>query len=40
MKRFQAYQAQKSFKLNDNCVELSMHVVLGGGQFRAYPTRG
>ena len=31
MNRFQAYQAQKSFKLNDNCVEFSTHVVLGGG---------
>ena len=31
MKRFQVYQTQKSFKLNDNCVELSTPVVLGGG---------
>ena len=31
MKRFTKRQIQKSFKLNDNCVELSTHVVLGGG---------
>lgn len=31
MKRFQAYQRQKSCKLKDNCVALSTHVVLGGG---------
>ncbi len=31
MKRFQAEQAQKSCKLQGNCVGLSTHVVLGGG---------
>ncbi len=31
MERFEAEQAQKSYKLKDNCVGLSTHVVLGGG---------
>ena len=33
MKRFQTEQAQKSCKLNGNCVGLSKQIVLGGGQF-------
>ncbi len=31
MKKFTTRQTQKSFKLNGNCVEMSTHVVLGGG---------
>lgn len=31
MKRFQAEQAQKSYKLNDVCVEDSTCVAVGGG---------
>ena len=31
MKRFKAEQAQKFYKFQDNCVEMSMHAVLGGG---------
>ncbi len=31
MKRFNALQAQGSYKLKGNCVGLSTHVVLGGG---------
>lgn len=31
MKGFTTRQIQKSSKLKDNCVEMSTHVVLGGG---------
>ncbi len=31
MKRFKAEQTQKSCEFVDNCVDLSKHVVLGGG---------
>ena len=31
MKRFTTRQPQKSSNLKDNCVEMSTHVVLGGG---------
>lgn len=39
MKRFKVEQAQKSCKFADNCVDLPTHAVVGGGQFRACPTR-
>lgn len=35
MKRFNAEQVQKSYKLNDVFVGFPTSVVLGGGQFRA-----
>lgn len=35
MKRFQAYQTQKSCKSNQSCVEVSTCVAVGGGGFRA-----
>lgn len=31
MKRFEVVRAQKSCKLNGNCVGLSKQIVLGGG---------
>ena len=31
MKRFEVEHTQKSSKFADNCVDLSMYVVLGGG---------
>lgn len=31
MKRFEVEQTQKTRKFADNCVDLSTHVVLGGG---------
>ena len=31
MKRFNALQAQGSYKLKDNCVDLSTQILLGGG---------
>ena len=39
MKRFQAYQTQKSCMSIQSCVEVSTCVAVGGGQFRAYPAR-
>ena len=31
MKRFQTKQTQKTFKSKASCVDMSTHVVLGGG---------
>ena len=31
MERFKAEQAQKSYKLKDNCVGLSTYALVGGG---------